>query len=346
MKRRTIITTVLSGAVLLGAGFLIGCCPKTTVVLSEPRTLPTPEQLVFPVPAEVHASAGAATQISMHNVSFHVDDDLTLGIHRLRGVMKDAKGGNVVVLDDRKGLALDIDNGEIGITARGLSLLLNRYVFGYPGSPLKDLNVRIEGDHIVQTGTMHKLIDIPFEMTASLSVTPDGWIRIHPTKMEICNLDGQKLLQAVGQDLEKMLDLSGAKGVKAVGNDLLLDPMASLPPPKITGRITAIRVTNDEVVQTFGEPAGRAPVADLTPPEAAANYVYFRGGTLRFGKLYMVETDLITIDADPKDPFDFYVDYYHSQLVAGRHITLPNYGLVAWLPDFADLAKPSGIPRR
>ena len=71
---------------------------------------------------------------------------------------------------------------------------------------------------------MHKLIDIPFEMTATLTVTDDGWIRIHPTKMDISGLNGLLLLRAVGRTLADLLDLSGGKGVKVDGNDILLDP--------------------------------------------------------------------------------------------------------------------------
>jgi hypothetical protein len=179
-------------------------------------------------------------------------------------------------------------------------------------------------------------------MTATLSVNDDGWIRIPPTQMDICNLDGEKLLRAVGKSLEDLLDLSKGKGVKVVGNDILLEPTASLPPPKITGRITGIRVQGDEIVQTFGPPNAPDP-PQLVPSMPAKNYIYFRGGTIRFGKLFMVDTDLLTLDDDESDPFDFYFDYYHSQLVAGRHITLPNYGLVTWLADFDDLGAKAKI---
>ena len=73
-----------------------------------------------------------------------------------------------------------------------------------------------------------------------------------------------------------------------------------------------------------------------------ANYIYFRGGNMRFGKLVMVATDLLTVDGDPSDPFDFYLDYYHTQLVAGYHTTSPNYGLVTYMPDFNDLGTAKG----
>jgi len=60
----------------------------------------------------------------------------------------------------------------------------------------------------------------------------------------------------------------------------------------------------------------------------------------------MVVADLLTVDADELDPFDFYLDQYHTQLVAGYHTTLPNYGLYTVMPDFADIGSPTGeVPR-
>jgi hypothetical protein len=304
-----------------------------------PHRYPPVAALALPAPAAVEAAADSVTEITMRNVDFHLDDDIRLGISHLRGRMRDLSGTGVVILDDKRELLLEIEDAEIGLSSRDLTLLLNRYVFGYPGSPLRDLEVRTDGSRIVQTGTMHKVIDIPFEMTATLSVTDRGDIRIHPTVMKICGLDGKGLLRAVKLKLEDLLDLSGGKGVRVEENDLILDPLAILPPPRIAGRLTAIRVQGDRIVQLFGDP-DRPDPEPLTPSVPAANFVFFRGGSLRFGKLYMVQAELEAIDTDTSDPFDFYLDYYHSQLVAGYHVTSKDYGLVAYMPDFDDLGTP------
>jgi hypothetical protein len=39
--------------------------------------------------------------------------------------------------------------------------------------------------------------------------------------------------------------------------------------------------------------------------------MFYRGGTLKFGKLTMVDADLMIVDADQKDPFDFFLDAYN-----------------------------------
>jgi hypothetical protein len=328
------------GAVLLIPALLVGCCCPGRVDLGPARRGPAPSALVVPVPGDLPLVSDSVTEAQMRNVNLHLDDEVLLQVHELRGRVRDLRGERLVVLDDKNTLLLEIAYGEIGLSARDLTLVLNRYVFGYPGSPLRNLVVRTAGDHIVQTGIMHKIVDIPFEMTATLSVTDRGMIRIHATRMEICGIDGQGLLRAVGASLEDLLDLSGAKGVEVDGNDLVLDPLASLPPPRIAGRLTAIRVRGDEVLQVFGS-ADDAGARPLRTTVAARNYVYFSGGTLRFGKLYMPLADMEAIDGDESDPFDFYLDYYHSQLTAGYHVTSANYGMVAYVPDFNDLGTPA-----
>ncbi len=332
-----------AGAVALTAvvAFLAGCCAARGPALPPPHRLPAPSEVVLPAPADVEASPDTVTRIEMRNVLFHVDDDARLHILRLNGTMQDVTGHHVVDLDDKRRLRLGIRSARITLAPQDLTLILNRYIFGYPHAPIRALVVRIDGDRFQQSGILHKGIDIPFTMEATLSVTPAGMIRLHPTSMKICSLEGLKLVHALGLHLQQMIDLKGAKGVRAEGDDLLLDPLASLPPPAITGHLTGVAVRDGEVVQDFGEPDTLAAHA-LAPPVVAPNYVYMKGGTIKFGKLFMVQAALETIDADPSDPFDFYLDYYASQLVNGYHITRPDLALVAWMPDFDKLGTARG----
>ena len=51
----------------------------------------------------------------------------------------------------------------------------------------------------------------------------------------------------------------------------------------------------------------------------------------------MTAADLQLIDADERDPFDFYPARYSEQLVAGYSKNTPAKGLATYMPDFADL---------
>ena len=50
--------------------------------------------------------------------------------------------------------------------------------------------------------------------------------------------------------------------------------------------------------------------------------------------------DMQVIDTDPSDPFDFFIDEYNAQLVAGFDRNRSNYGLTVYMRDFDDLGKP------
>jgi hypothetical protein len=285
--------------------------------------------------------ADTITRVLMHNVGFHLDDRIVLNIDFLSGTMRSRRPGGPIIFDDKRSFVIHIDDARVRITTRDLSLLLNRYVFGYPGSPLRDLRVGAAGRRIRQTGILHKGVDIPFEITAELSVTADGHLRLHPVATRIFRVNGDRLMRALGLTLEDLLDLRGATGATVRGNDIFLDPDRIIPPPAIEGRVTAAYVDGGDVVQVFGDSTAWPRALARTPPPdpGAANYMYYRGGTLEFGKLIMLDADLQIIDADPGDPFDFNLGHYTVQLVAGYSRTLPGGGLEVFMPDFDDAAR-------
>ena len=273
-------------------------------------------------------ASATVTQVSMRNVNFYVTRDAALRIRHLRGEMRPLKG-EAVVFDDRKSFVIRMAYAEIGLAGPDLSTLLNTVVFAYRGAPLRRMRVRMAGPHLVQTGVMHKVIDIPFEITSEPSVTPDGLIRLHPVKTRILGVDGDGLMRAFGLSLQKILDLKRAKGVSVKGNDLFLDPTALLPPPAIEGRLVSIRIEGNELVQVFGTPAAAPP---LTRPDTSARaFMYYKGGTLRFGKLLMTDAEMQIVGIDRNDFFGFDLDRYKQQLVAGYSRTLPSFGLEVYM---------------
>ena len=280
----------------------------------------------------------------MRNVDFHLADGLLLRIAALDGEMRSLKRG-VVDFDDKYSYVLSIDSGEVALTTDDVSHLLNRYVFAYPGAPLKHLNVSQRGDQLGLSGTLHKGVDIPFDLTSTIAMMPDNRMRLHPTRIKIFGVDGKKLMAALGLSLQKMVDLSKAKGVAANGNDLILDPLLVLPPPTIRGKIVGVHVDRGRLVQIFGGAPLTAPAP--LPDSSVRNYMHYHGGTLHFGKLYMTDAEMFVVDEDPADPFDFDNDHYQRQLIAGHSQTLPNLGLQVFMPDASKLpAKAVAAARR
>jgi hypothetical protein len=332
----------LSALLLVGTPALLAChTPRTPTPL--PDAIPA-GMLPVPTPTAVLAeSTDSATQAEFRNVRLHVAPGLVLGIRYLRGQMRSKSTDPVVVFDDKRSFIIHLAAAEVALTMDDLGHLMNDYVFGYHGAPLRDLHFATVGGALRQRGILHKVVDIPFEITAAPSVTSAGKIRLHPTAIRIFKVDGQGLMRALGIKLQRLLDLRRAKGISVEGNDLLLDPDSLLPPPTIEGRLTAVRVQGGEIVQVFGDSGALASLPAFHPPDAAArNYMYFRGGTLRFGKLFMVHADMQLIDADPADPFDFSLDEYNRQLVAGYSKNTPQLGLRVYMPDLGKLKVAAG----
>lgn len=323
------------GCLALGLTLLTSCA-------DEPATTAQPAQ---PAPARsealpTSAQPAPAVQIEMRNVQLHVDDGIVLAIDRLRGEMISRSPGRPPVFDDGRSYVLKVSSATMSIDMQSLSTLMNRHVFGYEGAPLKDLQVKATGDgRLEQSGKLDKAIDVPFSMKASVSATTDSRLKLHMDSMKAAGVPVKGLLAMFGLELEDLANLERRHGLTASDNDIIITVGQVLPPPEITGRLSRVAVVGNRLVQTFA-PAEGERVPALRPPDARArNYVYFSGGTIRFGKLTMSDADLQLIDADMKDAFDFFPGRYHEQLVAGYSKTTPRLGLKTYMPDFSDLRR-------
>jgi hypothetical protein len=276
-----------------------------------------------------------AVEVEMRNVNFRVDPSIIFEIRRLRGEMIPTSASEPVSFDNRKSFVIRIQSAEIAISARAMSDLLNRYVFAYPGAPLKNLALTIDKGRVKQKGTMHKGIDLPFEVDGRLDATAEGQVRFHADKIKSAHIPFKGLLHLFGEDLSKLINVQQARGIRLEGDDMLLSVDRMTPPPTIQGKVTAVRLEGDRIVQTFGGP----PPKPLPLPYKARNYIYHRGGILHFGKLTMTDADLLIVDQSPATPFDFSLADYNRQLTAGYSKNTAAHGLIVFMPDYGSLSK-------
>ena len=291
------------------------------------------------IPARA-ADTAQRTWIEMRNVDLRVAENAAVRIRVLRGEVIPTGGNQSAFLDSTGSFTIRITSGTVAITSADLGVILNRFVFGYRGSPLRNLKVHTAGTQLVQSGVMRKGVDLKFEITSEPSLTDSGWIRLHPTKVRVLGVNGQSLLHALGLQLDDLLDLSGSAAARVKGDDIYLQPGKILPPPAIDGRLASLRVEGDALVQEFRRlPEDSVFERYARPDSAAPNYLFFRGGQLRFGRLEMRDTQLQILDLDPADPFDLYLAQYNRQLTAGYSKNRPNRSLQAFFPDFTDLTR-------
>jgi len=288
-------------------------------------------------PAAVHAAATVRVGARMENVLFHLGNGVELHVRTLSGQLVGAVPGAPPVFDDLNSYVVEIESAHVSMTPESLTSLMNNVVFADSHAPIKKLKVEIDGSDLKQTGVLRKGIDVPFDMRATIAATPDGRIRIHPTSLKAAGFVSKRVLDFFGLDLRKLVKPPPGSAMTVEGDDLLLDQQRVLPPPRIRGRVTRAWIADGVFFEQIGT---AAPRHALTPPDRRfRNYMYYRGGTLRFGKLTMTDADLMLVDDDPSDPFDFSPSQYNDQLMAGYSKNTASHGLVTHMPDLDDLMR-------
>jgi hypothetical protein len=269
----------------------------------------------------------------MSIVDLHVTDEITLRVHHLRGRFEPTGRAEMPYLEDKLSYVVAIDSGEIALEMTSLNALMAKTLAQGRSNVEK---VRISTDEksgLRQQGVLKKGIKVPFDVKGAVEATPDGRIRMRAAAVRGFGVPVNPLMKLLGLQMDDLLKVEPGHGVTVDNNDLILDPQQLVPPPLIHGKVTSVRVADGALVQTFGSGERQR----LSPRAVSRNYIYWRGGKLQFGKLTMTDTDLELVDEDPNDPFDFSIDHWNDQLVAGYSKNTPNRGLKAHMPDHNDL---------
>jgi hypothetical protein len=285
----------------------------------------------------LHAANTVRVAARMENVLFHLGNGVDLHVRTLSGQLVSAKPGEPPVFEDLNSYVVEIESARVSMTPESLTSLMNNVVFADARAPIKKLKVEIDGNELKQTGVLRKRIDVPFTMHASVAAAPDGRVRIHPTSLKAAGFVSKRVLDFFGLELEKVVKPGPGSHMSVEGDDLLMDPQQVMPPPRIRGRVTRAWIADGVVFEQIGT---AAPQHALVPPDRRfPNYMYYRGGTLRFGKLTMTDADLMLVDDDPSDPFDFSPAQYDEQLMAGYSKNTASHGLITHMPDLDDLQR-------
>jgi hypothetical protein len=326
------------GVALFGGLVVIGCH-----TMAVPSVDPPSEVLGTPAPTV----ADSILWIEMRNVDLHINERNVMHVRSLRGQVVSTVAGAIPTLDDPTSFHIRATGGTVALDGDAVATLLNEGPFNYPGAPIKNLRITIENGAIIQRGTLHKGVDIPFEMTSAPVLEPDGRLRLHPDKLRIFSVNGLALMHALHLHLADMMDLSKAKGVSVNGDDLFIEPLAIIPHPHVAGRLSGVRVDGNLLVQEFRRTPNDTIFGTYVRPDSGSkNFIYFRGARLTFGKLTMTDTDLLIHDAEESDPFDLYFLKYNQQLVAGHTSNLPNFGLRTWMVDYTKVPKRGTVASR
>src|SRR5579862_3205157 len=272
-------------------------------------------------------------EITMKNVMYHYGPQVSVHIFQLQGRLLPVKAGAIVVFDDKNSFDLAIDGAEIAISCGALAQVLNGDVFSAADAPIKNVSIESKGEQLTVKGKFHQKGDVPFESVGTISAEQDGRIRLHSEHLKAGRLPVKGILDLLGIELSGLINLKKVRGVAIDKDDIVIDPQEILPAPHIRGKVSAVQVRGNDIVLQFGAARKQGLVVRI-----AGNYIGFRNGVMRFGKLTMDGSDLIMIDMDPGDPFDFYLDHYQEQLVAGYTKSTMEYGLRVYTKDYNKLS--------
>ena len=307
------------------------------VACAEPAPEHQPAAAVALPPRESSAPPGSPVQIEMKNVVLHAADGVVMEIASLRGDMLTTPAGRPPVFDDQRSYVLRLQAAEIAMPIPSLERLLNAHIFAYDDAPLTNVSLSIDEQRLSLKGTLHKGVPLRFSSKATVSAAPGGRLRLETKSIRALGIPIGGLLDLLRVDLEDLASFDDGRGIVASGDDILLTPERALPPPAIRGHLRRAWLAGNRLHLSYAPDDGR-PVSPLTPPQpGASGYVYFSGASIQFGRLTMTGADLQLIDADPRDPFDFFPARYQRQLVAGYSKNTPRGGLETYMPDYDDL---------
>jgi hypothetical protein len=273
-----------------------------------------------------------AVETAMKNVVYHYSEAVAVHVLRLQGYLTPTKPGATVFFDDKNSFTLALSFAEVSISCNALAQVLNEDVFSAADAPIRNLSIESRNNQLIIKGKLTQKAGVAFETTGSLSAEADGRIRVHADHVKAAHLPVKGLMDLLGLDIAHLIDAKKVRGITIEKDDLILDANEILPAPHIQGKVAAVRIQGNDLVLTFGSP--QAPGFAAKQP---GNYMAFRHSEMRFGKLTMHDADLIMIDMDPRDPFDFFLDHYQEQLVAGYSKSTLEYGLRVYTRDYDKL---------
>ena len=279
--------------------------------------------------------------IEMRNLMLHVADGVVLQVAALDGEFVSRSATQPPIFDDPNSYTLRIKSADMQLDGPSLTTLFQISAKTHP-SPLSDVKITIEGGQLKAEGKLKKGVTVPFSMTATVAASSDGMLRLHSTKLKAVGVPVKGLFDLLGLKVDDLMKMPPGSGLRADGDDLLMDAAAMLPPPKTEGKLQQAEIAGSRLHLKMIGP-GAPPARPATRPlQSARNYLYFYGGSIRFGKLTMSDTDMQLIDADPRDAFDFSPPHYEEQLVAGYSRNTRRKGLQVFMPDYAKVRAKGG----
>ena len=290
---------------------------------SAPVKLPAETNPLTP-PSVTGSSSDGATAIYAHNVLLRKSPEMQVYVSWLRGRLWRTNPNVVPSFDEPESFFIDIDTGVLHVDLKEVAGFLNA---DFAKSHLRNISLSGEGSQLKLTGTLHKVLPLPIQMTSTMSPLPDGRIQMHVTKIEVVKIPVGGLLRDFHLEIADLFDPKSVPGVQVSGNNIYLDATALTPAPHIRGHFSSIQIVNSNLEEVYGNS-----MSDEARVEQWRNFLRLRDGTINFGRLTMHPVDIIMIDTSSDQWFDIDMARYSEQIVNGYTRMTPEAGLQIFMP--------------
>lgn len=288
-------------------------------------------------PSPQTAVAGPV-RVWIRNAVLYPYRDAPATVIELRGSVVPMRAGRPIVFDDIGSYGLEVASARVQIDPRAMTVLMNRVVLPAAKIPIEHVDVTFGSGTVGLSGIVVRgAIRARFRATATVAPTPAGELRLSVKKMTVAGFVSKRLMDALGLTIQHVAPPRDPDVLRVSEDDLIV-PLASMfPPPRIGGRVRAVRVEPGRLIATIG-----APNAGGALPSTAPSFVAFRQGTLRFARLTMRDSDLTLLPAAGESRLGFSPAAYYRQLEAGVTFVRPNGALVARVPDYRSIPLRAG----
>jgi hypothetical protein len=286
----------------------------------------------FPANSPSSDAHPGTTAVFAHNLELRKGPDFKIYVPWLRGRMVRTRRDVNPSFDEPETFVLDVESGIIRANVGDLVHYLNASAASR--SPLKNITLTGDGDHVKINGTAHKFVSLPIEMEGTIAPAPDCQVHMHVTKLNVLKIPLKGILGAFHFTVADLFDPHGNAGIRVSGNDVFFDTRKLLPPPHLRGEFTSVRVRNPDLEVTYGDAQSAAAKVGQW-----RNFLQLRDGSIDFGKLTMHHVDLVMIDTSDDPWFDLDLNHYQDQLVHGYTRMTPQAGLQIFMPDLDKLPR-------
>jgi hypothetical protein len=293
---------------------------------------------------------GVRPKLVMKNVYLKVHKELGVLIHDLFGELVSKVQTEPVNFDDVNSFDVNVHQAKLTMAGKDMDNLMKFFVLNYPGAPLKDLKHTIKaGGRINIQGKMKQAgLDVSFEMEGPIRATPEGLMILDPDTVKTLGIPAKGIMDLFGIETQKLINLNEQRGLKLVGNSILMYPSRLFPPPTMNGKVFRVETENDALHIYFddGTKLKRPPLP--IQEGIYKNYKHIYGGAIRMmGNETHEDTNILMIDMNQSNPFEFYLSEYYNHSIAGQVQMLNRKGsLINYMPDYSDIPKRLGrIPK-